>query len=540
MRFFAPYSVVLLFICFATWIQIGCENKSSRVGEFTHIPTTGLDLEKQVYLYNNELQYDSSITLIRQYLERHKNSPEELYYGYLNLSFTYKRLFDYDHVLIYLDSALVHGKQTDKQLFFENNILAQKSMAYFDLQQFGRADSLIAILKEKKYLYLNDEDRSKLWILEGYSMYLKKAYLQAEQQYMLAIERMKKSSPCDLPMVYCKQMQLYAAMNDSVKEQRAFNNSMTQADSCGILKYKHYTAEVALLLAREQKKSAKILVATSRLDSINLLYREKENLIQLSELDKKFQLEKQQQQILFDGQVLRQKNTFIALLIVSLILILFGILFYFVWRSRQKIKQHNLSQIKYTNQLIQRIEEERKRIATDLHDEISHDLLSLKRTIQDRSGGSNNQIDTIINNIRSISRNLHPAMFETLGLKISIEQLAERIQQTDQFVISLDIDYAGGLPSFSELQIYRIVQEAMTNTIKYANAHAAKITIQETSKTVQVEIRDNGTGFDVDKKLIHADSFGLHNIIERSEAIGGKANIESNKHGTIITIEIYT
>ena len=98
--------------------------------------------------------------------------------------------------------------------------------------------------------------------------------------------------------------------------------------------------------------------------------------------------------------------------------------------------------------------------------------------------------------------------------------------------------YKETLLSADELQIYRIIQEALTNIIKYAQAYAAKITILEQKDKISIEIKDNGKGFDVKQTLNGGKAFGLHNIIERSRVIGGEANINSSVEGTIIHINI--
>jgi signal transduction histidine kinase len=207
-------------------------------------------------------------------------------------------------------------------------------------------------------------------------------------------------------------------------------------------------------------------------------------------------------------------------------------------RAKQ-LKQDKINSENFTKQLLENTESERKRIATDLHDSISHELLTLKSFFHDDVNSANAKIDSIIDNVRSISRNLHPVMFDKIGLVHNIEQLVTRLQTQYNFLISTDITYNGSLSSANELQIYRIVQESLTNIIKYANAHAAKITITEDNNKVKIEIKDNGKGFDVTKTLNSNKAFGLHNIIERSRAVGGVAVIKSSSAGTIINIEIY-
>jgi signal transduction histidine kinase len=206
-------------------------------------------------------------------------------------------------------------------------------------------------------------------------------------------------------------------------------------------------------------------------------------------------------------------------------------------RANQLI-QDKINSMNFTKQLLENTEVERKRIATDLHDSISHELLTLKSFFHQNIGLVDSKIDSIINDIRIISRNLHPVMFDKIGLIPNIEQLVERLQLQYDFLIITNMSYKNSLPSASELQLYRIIQEALNNIIKYAQAHAAKITIQEKTDAIWIEIKDNGRGFDVTKALNSGNAFGLHNIIERSRAIGGEASIKSSSEGTIINIEI--
>lgn len=256
------------------------------------------------------------------------------------------------------------------------------------------------------------------------------------------------------------------------------------------------------------------------------------------ELETKYETEKKEQQITLQKRTILNKNTTIALL-ASLFLGMFLTVVVYITRQKQKkLKLEKQNAQQYTKQLLEKTEEERKRIASDLHDSVSHELLSLRNSFEEKTEVTNTKIDAIINDIRIISRNLHPVMFDKIGLKASIDQLVERTQSVNDFMVTAEVEYFGSLSNSDELQLYRIIQEALSNIIKYANAVAAKITIQERNNTIFIEIKDNGKGFNVLEKLNGKNAFGLHNIIERSRAIGGKAKINSDKNGTIITIEI--
>ena len=258
----------------------------------------------------------------------------------------------------------------------------------------------------------------------------------------------------------------------------------------------------------------------------------------IAELETIYETQKKEQQIVLQNKTIENNNNTIALLIAGLIAVVLSVLAFSLKRKQQKLKLEKENVQQYTKQLLEKTEEERKRIASDLHDSVSHELLSLKSSFEQKTDITNNKIDAIINDIRIISRNLHPIMFDKIGLKASIEQLVERTQSVNDFLVTADIKYYQSLSTTDELQVYRIIQEALSNIIKYANAIAAKITITGYNNVVEITIQDNGKGFNVEETLNSKNAFGLHNIIERSRAIGGKANITSDKNGTIITIEI--
>lgn len=256
------------------------------------------------------------------------------------------------------------------------------------------------------------------------------------------------------------------------------------------------------------------------------------------ELDKLHQTKMKEDQIAFQKETISNGRTAIALLFSLLMCLLLVFFIVFSRQKQNKIKRENRRAKRYTKQLLDKTEEERRRIASDLHDSVSHELLNLKHSLGQDPAASGEKIDRIIKDIRSISRNLHPVMFEKVGLSASINQLLDRAQSVNQLMVTSEISYTGSLSVSDELQVYRIIQEALSNIIKYAEAVAAKVTIREGSEGLLIEIKDNGKGFNVSETLSQKDSFGLHNIIERSKAIGGTAHLHSDKNGTIITIEL--
>ncbi|MNJ90701.1 Sensor histidine kinase LiaS [compost metagenome] len=256
------------------------------------------------------------------------------------------------------------------------------------------------------------------------------------------------------------------------------------------------------------------------------------------ELNKLYETKHKEEQIALQKETISSGRMTIVLLISLLLGFLLVIVIVFYRQKQKKTKVENQRAQHYTKQLLDKTEEERRRIASDLHDSVSHELLNLKHYMGESIPVAGEKIDSIIKDIRSISRNLHPVMFEKVGLSASINQLIDRAQSINQLMVTSDIVYSSTLSVSDELQVYRIIQEALSNIIKYAEAVAAKVLISEDLQGLTIQIKDNGKGFNVAETLSRKDAFGLHNIIERSKAIGGQAKIHSDKNGTTITIHI--
>lgn len=496
-------------------------------------------LERKIYEWNNQSNCDSSVDYLMRLLNKDSLSNTDRYYTNLYLSYTYKRLFDYPSALKRLDRALFYGRKTANPRFFENNIKCQKALIYFDIQKYRLADRLMRQLEKDHYRYLNDEYQSKIMMQQAYLFYLEEKFPQAEALYHQAAEKMQRSSPCDLPMIYGKQIQLYGAMQEDEKMMQSYELALKSSDSCGITKYKMYALEMLKNSFAEQGRYEAYYHYIRIYDSIVGQYNAVENINKIRELEVKYNTRQKQAELVIERQAVSSSKRLIALLISLLAVTILLIALYITVQRRKKLSRDRENSLRHTRSLLTRTEDERKRIASDLHDSVNHDLTYLKHLIDDDPVVAKNKVDQVIEDIRIISRNLHPALFETLGLKQSIEVLAERIQTQHELILITEIAYSNLLPIQDELQIYRIVQEAINNMVKYSGAMAGKILIRETPDKLILEIRDSGTGFDVEKVLEHKDSFGLHMIMERSKALNGIAKITSDKSGTIVYIEIH-
>ena len=140
--------------------------------------------------------------------------------------------------------------------------------------------------------------------------------------------------------------------------------------------------------------------------------------------------------------------------------------------------------------------------------------------------------------VREIAHDLRPVQLDKLGLTKAIESMLEKASDTESLRIASDLDPLDGvLDKEQEINLYRIVQEAITNVIKHAGATEANVTLKRRDHSVDVVVRDNGKGFSVggDRRR----GFGLLGITERAHMLGGQPVVESAPgRGTVISISI--
>lgn len=220
-----------------------------------------------------------------------------------------------------------------------------------------------------------------------------------------------------------------------------------------------------------------------------------------------------------------------AIPLVEIFFMMLGIAIQFSMQNKE-LQNSRVALLGAQKRVISIQDTERERIARDLHDGIGQELILLKSELKDKT-----TVDAIIDDLRTISRELHPVGLKKLGFRATIENLCEQISMNGVFFISADINYSATIQPDVELQLYRIIQEAVNNAIKHSNAKAIKIEINQTNDfTLEIIIKDNGIGFD--PTAYNFTSFGIDSMTERTKSLQGSITISSNNKGTIIKIKI--
>lgn len=198
-------------------------------------------------------------------------------------------------------------------------------------------------------------------------------------------------------------------------------------------------------------------------------------------------------------------------------------------------------------------EHERKRLSQELHDTVGNMLATLKlqfESLSDLMRGSDRQnvkvdntaklIDETCVEVRRISHNLSTGMVSKMGLIAALRQLVATISSTGKFKIELnhdgdDLDVGGD----TEVHLYRIIQEIISNAIKHSGADHISIQVTKHEKELNVIVEDDGKGFDLKQVKKDQKGIGLLNLESRVKHLGGELVIDSKKgRGTAIIIDI--
>ena len=228
---------------------------------------------------------------------------------------------------------------------------------------------------------------------------------------------------------------------------------------------------------------------------------------------------------------------------------------YFLFKRRlMRVESQRLAQQNFSRQLIASQEQERKRIAGELHDGLGQTLAMIRNRAILGSEDLNDlnlaeeqfaiiteQTGQAIGEVREIAYNLRPYLLDRLGLTKALHSLVLKTAETGKIKLTEKIDELDNLlPPDSEISVYRIVQECLSNILKHAEADELAVVIKKRETHLQIQIVDDGKGFDPNAPIKKdGGGFGLLSLNERIRMLGGSFKIESEiGKGTKIDIII--
>lgn len=239
--------------------------------------------------------------------------------------------------------------------------------------------------------------------------------------------------------------------------------------------------------------------------------------------------------------------------IATIGLLSIGPILYF--RRVNKLEREKKIREAFSRQLIESQENERKRIAAALHDSLAQNLIISKNHaalgLKNVRGESNlehlTEISSLLtqslDEVREIAYNLRPYHLDRIGLTRTLEYLIYKVKSSTTIECHTEIENIDKrLSPESEINLYRIVQEAFNNVVKHSEATRLQLSVQRIDRRIEIKIEDNGKGFDRQSTTPAAETnggFGLTGIAERVRLLRGTFTIHTQEgNGTTITITI--
>jgi signal transduction histidine kinase len=230
-------------------------------------------------------------------------------------------------------------------------------------------------------------------------------------------------------------------------------------------------------------------------------------------------------------------------------------LFLFYRRRIRGLEQERRTQEAYSLRLIESQENERKRIASELHDSLGQDLLVIRNRallgLKDSalSEHARDQLDQIsavaaqaISGVREIAHDLRPYQLDRLGLTKAVTSLVSAAAEAASVRFHVAIDAIDDeISKGQDIHIYRIVQEGVNNILKHARATEASLTIHKEARDIKILISDNGQGIapGMDMESGIGRGLGLTGITERARVLGGTATLTAIPGaGTTLTVVV--
>ena len=302
---------------------------------------------------------------------------------------------------------------------------------------------------------------------------------------------------------------------------------------------------------------------------------EEDSEIRILELEKKYQSVEKENEILKlkdqnQQQQLSLKENKLLLVVLVFLLLITLLLSFFGWRlyknkqktikQRELLHQQELKSIKQREQLtaynamLQGQEQERNRIARDLHDGLGGMLAGVKlklSSIVSNEKNSNHliqpdmeiykviqQLDQSVDELRRIARNMMPESLIYMGLEPALTDLCKSLNTEKNAVVFEAFNLGNTHEQALQITVYRIVQELLTNALKHAEANSIMVQCSENGNRLYITVEDDGKGFDPETAE-QKNGIGLSNIKNRVNLLQGTVEISSKPgEGTTFSIEI--
>lgn len=488
---------------------------------------------------NEQLNLQNGIAMCYNYISMIYQSKYQLALAeeYANKSFNIIKNTkpDRSHISIYHNLANIYGMQAKyKEALEYDSIglnLCKQLNAEFNKSMFY--DNIANC-----YYYSNDFDNAILYHFKAITI-----------DSTFNNNKLLGDSYCNLGTIYTDQKKYDLAIS-------YYKKSIALCKKAG---YKVGVKNAAELLAEiyfktNRSNEAYELLKESMLMKDSIINESSEQ--KIAELQTLYDTEKKQQQISLQALKISRRNAMLIILgtVLMLTVFIFRLIYYRYKFRQEKILQQELlnEEAKRSKAILESEENERQRLARELHDGVGQLLSATKLNLSTlesekctaeekiRLQNSMSILDDSIREIRNISHNMVPDALIKYGLKHAIVDFVSKINQTKKIQINFECNgfEENSLEDTEKLMLYRIIQESVNNALKYAHATQMSIQLSADINEISLLMEDNGKGFDIEE-VKQKGGIGLKNIQLRTDYLKGKFEIESSpKNGTTIIIEI--
>ena len=401
---------------------------------------------------------------------------------------------------------------------------------------------LIKILQRSNFNSIEKKQKHQSFISQVYRV-LGQSYInqyaktKQENDFILAKQQILKTKE------FCEQNKIVVALNSCYDQLSELYFEKDSYDSC--IYMAHLSREVAVKNSIKLNKEDwreylnKAFAKKGMFDSA-YFYLEKlasiKDSMRTDEIKKKMlnaemEYELEKAEIMGNSKLLKRdkdisdRNFFIAVILGIASLFIFCIVY--INKNRQKNRQKQFAIL-----LLKSEEEVRLKMSRELHDNVGQSLLVLKMQSEEKQWFL---IDSVIEEVRGLSRELHPIKFENSSLQKLITNLLETIKKSSNIFFSYEVEDVVITDISVKINIYRLVQESISNIIKHSEAQNARVVLFKDKAKLKITILDDGKGFEVSKTKSNT-SLGLVTMKERANLINADFKISSSNAGTKIEL----
>ena len=520
-------------------------------------------LNKYAAIYQRTQNYDSAVELYLQSANIIEKTGDEqkIINSYYNLSGIYKYLGDTLKTFFYARETNRLAAKTSDTVFLIRGLIVLGE-AYNFIKNY---DSLL-LISQRGFRLANSQQMA--FALGIFHNFMGLYFTNKAMQYDSAV------------LHYNTALQIFNKINipfdKALVLQNMGNAYLKKKDYINAIKFSKQANELSKNLRFEQVQNLSLMdlvQAEEQLGNIPESFKYLKQYVEVNDsmqnrnshkkvydLEAKYLEQKREVIMLAQQKIIKQKNQLNYLLASGLIsLMVIVTLLYYNYRSKQKLQLQKITELETQQQLtateavLKGEEQERTRLAKDLHDGLGGMLSGIKFSFNTMKGNlimtpanaqsferSMDMLDSSIKEMRRVAHNMMPEALVKFGLDTALKDFCNEIQQSGALYISYQ---SIGLENMVinktvEITVYRIVQELVNNIMKHAAAKNAIVQVTKTNGQLAVTVEDDGRGFDTN--ILHqVKGIGWSSIQNRVEFLKGKLDVDSQTDkGTSVHIEI--